>query len=101
MKRKFFRSILIIFFLFVVLFANNASAVPVTFTKVTGLTGGSPAETGVYRADLTSIGFDILSISITDNSFGLGGLVDSFPVLILMPLSYLRHSLAQQQMLPH
>lgn len=79
MKRKFFSSSLILFFLMmVVLFANNALAIPVTFDKLTGLTGGSPAQTGVWRANLTSISFDVQSISIADNSFGLGGAPGQF-----------------------
>jgi hypothetical protein len=44
-----------------------------TFTKLTGLTGGNPALTAVYRADLSGIPFDILSVTISDNSHGLGG----------------------------
>ncbi|MCU0561341.1 MAG: hypothetical protein MUD16_14255 [Desulfobacterales bacterium] len=53
--------------------AAPAAAVPITFVKLAGLTGGSPAHTAIYRADLSSISFDILSISISDNSFGIGG----------------------------
>jgi hypothetical protein len=54
--------------------AHSAGAATVTFTKLAGLTGGSPALTAVYRADLSSVGIDdVLSISIADNSFGLGG----------------------------
>lgn len=52
----------------------SAFAVPVTFTKLTGVIGGSPAATAVYQADLSSLGLGtIASISITDNSAGLGG----------------------------
>ncbi len=78
MKRKFFSSMVLLFFILVTVFANDASAIPVTFDKLTGLTGGSPTLTGVYRADLSSIDFDILSISITDSSFGLGGATGQF-----------------------
>ena len=54
--------------------ACQAAFVAVTFTKLTGLAGGSPAGTAIYRADLSGIGLSsILSISITDNSSGLGG----------------------------
>lgn len=53
--------------------AAAAYAVPVTFTSLTGTIGGTPAGTGVYKADLSSVGFDIAAISITDNSTGLGG----------------------------
>jgi len=49
-------------------------AVPVTFTKLTGLTGGTPIGTAVYRADLSGVGLaSIQSIGIFDNSSGLGG----------------------------
>jgi len=52
----------------------SVHAVPVSFDKLTGLTGGSIAETAVYRADLSSLSLtDILSITIQDNSSGLGG----------------------------
>jgi hypothetical protein len=50
-----------------------AVAAPVTFTKLTGLTGGTLAATAVYQADLSGVGSSILSISIHDNSAGLGG----------------------------
>jgi hypothetical protein len=54
--------------------AVSASAVPVTFTKLSGDTGGSIAGTAVYRADLTGLlASDLVSITITDASFGLGG----------------------------
>ena len=59
--------------------AAHAVSVPVTFTKLTGLTGGSPAETAVYRADLSTAGIaDILSVSIRDNSGGFGGAAGQF-----------------------
>ena len=58
----------------------SAQAVPISFTKLTGLTGGSPAETAVYQADLSSIvGItDLASITIRDNSSGLGGATGQF-----------------------
>ncbi|MBK8957843.1 MAG: PEP-CTERM sorting domain-containing protein [Proteobacteria bacterium] len=57
----------------------SAFAVPVSFTKLTGLTGGSPAGTAVYQADLSALGLGtIASIKISDNSFGLGGSVGQF-----------------------
>lgn len=56
------------------LFASSAFAVNVSFTQLTGLTGGTLAGTGVFKADLSSVGLaSILSIQITDNSSGLGG----------------------------
>jgi len=61
------------------LFAASAWAVPVSFTQLTGLTGGSPAETAVFKADLSSVGLaTILSITIRDNSGGLGGATGQF-----------------------
>jgi hypothetical protein len=54
--------------------ARPVGAVPVTLVELSGLTGDSPAATAVFKADLSSIGIaTILSISIADNSGGLGG----------------------------
>jgi hypothetical protein len=54
--------------------AGTAHADTVTLTPLTGLTGGSLAGTGVYKADLSTVSVgSILSISIADNSAGLGG----------------------------
>ncbi len=59
--------------------ASAAHAVPVTFTKLTGITGGTIAGTAVYRADLSGVGLtDIESLSITDASGGFGGDVGEF-----------------------
>ena len=53
---------------------SSANAVPVTLTKLTGITGGTVAGTAVYKADLSSLGLaSILSVGISDNSVGLGG----------------------------
>ena len=61
------------------LVATAASAVPVTFTHLTGFTGGTLAATAVYKADLSAIGIaNILSIAIADNSSGLGGAAGQF-----------------------
>src|SRR4051794_23898343 len=63
----------------VLAFQMNAASIPITFTPLSGLTGGSPAETAVYRADLSTTGLaSILSIAIADNSFGLGGASGQF-----------------------
>ncbi|HZM45894.1 MAG TPA: PEP-CTERM sorting domain-containing protein [Burkholderiales bacterium] len=54
--------------------AGNVGAVPVALVELTGVTGGSPAATAVFKADLSSLGLStVLSISIRDNSAGLGG----------------------------
>lgn len=63
---------------FTLLAASAAHAVPVTFNKLAGLTGGTPAATAVYRADLDALGFDIASISIADVSGGFGGAAGQF-----------------------
>ena len=60
------------------LFSSTSHAVSVSFTKLTGITGGSPAGTGVYRADLSSLPFSVASITINDNSGGLGGAPGQF-----------------------
>ena len=44
----------------------HAASLSLSFTKLPGLTGGSPAATVVYYADLMGITFDITSISIKD-----------------------------------
>lgn len=59
--------------------SEGAQAVPVTFTKLTGLTGGVLQGTAVYQADLSGLGLtSIQSITINDNSFGLGGATGQF-----------------------
>jgi hypothetical protein len=53
---------------------GQAEAASVTFSELTGLAGGSPAATGVYIADLSSLPFgQIASVSITDNSSSAAG----------------------------
>lgn len=52
----------------------SATTVNLSFAKLTGITGGSPAGTAVYKASLDGLGLSsIQSITIADNSFGLGG----------------------------
>lgn len=59
--------------------AASAATVPVAFTPLTGLTGGSPAETAVFRADLSGVGIaTLLSLTIRDNSGGIGGATGQF-----------------------
>ncbi len=67
------RRLSIIAFLLTVCF-GQAHAVPVTFTLLTGVTGGTPLGTGVLKADLSSIGIgQIAAVTIQDNSHGVGG----------------------------
>jgi hypothetical protein len=54
------------------LFCSYAVAAPLTITKLTGETGGCPAATGVFRADLSGLGGSVPSISIQNNSGGVG-----------------------------
>ena len=59
--------------------APPVGAVPVALVELTGVTGGSPAATAVFKADLSSIGVaTILSLSIADNSSGIGGATGQF-----------------------
>ena len=59
--------------------AASSSAVPVSLTKLTGLTGGTAAGTAVYKADLTAVGISmVLSVGISDNSIGIGGAPGQF-----------------------
>ncbi|MFH7031072.1 MAG: PEP-CTERM sorting domain-containing protein [Heteroscytonema crispum UTEX LB 1556] len=51
----------------------TAATLNLSFTKLQGLTGGNPAGTGVYRTDLSNIGFDINSIVIADSNNQSGG----------------------------
>jgi hypothetical protein len=59
--------------------AAPALAAPVTFVELSGATGGSPAATGVFRADLSGLGLgQIASITIRDSSGGFGGAAGQF-----------------------
>lgn len=61
------------------LLAGNVQAEPVTLTQLTGLTGGNPAFTAVFKASLSGVSFGTLfSISISDNSSRLGGATGQF-----------------------
>ncbi len=59
-------------------YSATASTLNLTFTKLQGLTGGNSGLTGVYRADLSNLGFDISSIAITDSNSGIGGAPGKF-----------------------
>ena len=56
----------------------KAAVFNASFTKLPGITGGAPAGTAVYVADLSGIGFEIQSLQISDNSSGLGGAPGKF-----------------------
>jgi hypothetical protein len=59
--------------------AGTASAASLTFTELTGFVGGSPAETGIYRADLSTSGVGTLqSITIRDSNSRVGGAGSQF-----------------------
>ena len=54
--------------------AGLAHATPISLTKLGGTTGGTIAATAVFRADLSTAAIGTLqSITIRDNSAGLGG----------------------------
>ncbi|NJN87352.1 MAG: PEP-CTERM sorting domain-containing protein [Leptolyngbyaceae cyanobacterium SL_7_1] len=55
-----------------------AATLNIDFIKLTGITGGSPAGTAVYRADLSNLEFDLNSLLIQDNSSALGGSPGAF-----------------------
>jgi hypothetical protein len=57
----------------------NAATFNISLSRLTGLTGGSPAATAVYYADLSPLPLStITSIQISDNSSGLGGATGQF-----------------------
>jgi hypothetical protein len=58
--------------------ALSAQAVPIALVELPGAVGGVPAATGVYQANLDALGFDLASITINDNSGGLGGATGEF-----------------------
>lgn len=62
--------------------ASSQAQFAVTFTPLTGTTGGSPANTAVFRADLSTLpaqaADNIASITIRDNSGMLGGSTGQF-----------------------
>jgi len=61
------------------LLAGNVQAEPVTLAKLDGVTGGNPAFTAVFKANLSGVSFGtIFSISIRDNSSLLGGAPGQF-----------------------
>jgi len=63
----------------VAMVSTDASAVTLSLTKLSGLTGTAPAnQTAVYAADLSSLAGDFAAISITDASGTFGGAAGQF-----------------------
>ncbi len=59
--------------------AAYAASANLTFVPLTGVTGGNPALTGVFRADLSGIGLaTIESLTIRDSNSGIGGSPGAF-----------------------
>ncbi len=60
--------------------AGSAGAVPVSFTKLSGLTGDPAiAITAVYKADLSALGSGMFAaLQLSDNSGGFGGSTGEF-----------------------
>jgi hypothetical protein len=58
-------------------YSAAAATLNITFQKLEGLTGGNPAGTAVYYADLSKVNFDINSITIADSNNG-GGTTGAF-----------------------
>jgi hypothetical protein len=59
--------------------ALTLPAANLTFVKLTGVTGGTVANTAVYRADLTGVGIGTFqAIVIRDASGGIGGSAGQF-----------------------
>jgi hypothetical protein len=71
-----------------------AATLNIGFTKLPGLTGGFPASTAVYVANLSNIGFDIGSIQIGDNSGGLGGATGKFSGFDLDGIKFSKSAIA-------
>ena len=60
-------------------YSPGGTSSSLTFTKLNGLTGlPSNPGTAVYRADLSSLGFDIKSLTIADSGSGVGGNTGKF-----------------------
>ena len=71
-----------------------AATLNIAFTKLPGLTGGNPASTAVYVANLSHIGFDIGLIQIGDNSGGLGGATGKFSGFDLDGIKFSKSAIA-------
>lgn len=74
MKKLILFAMVLVFASYMSAPAAYATSATITFTKLSGLTGGSPAGTAVYRADLSGLGLvTIESLSIQDSDSGSGG----------------------------
>jgi hypothetical protein len=58
--------------------AATAQATTVTFTQITGVAGGTPAATAIFRADLSGLTGQIASVTIQDNSSPSAGAPGQF-----------------------
>ncbi len=58
--------------------ANATTTINANFVQLTGETGGTPAQTGVFRSDLSNTNFEINSLTLTDSNSGIGGLPGQF-----------------------
>lgn len=59
--------------------SSPVQAASLAFIELTGLTGGAPAQTAVFRADLSAAGLgSIQSITIGDSNSGFGGAGGAF-----------------------
>ncbi|MHB9072595.1 MAG: PEP-CTERM sorting domain-containing protein [Desulfobaccales bacterium] len=73
MKKLILFAMVLVFASYMSATAAHATSATIAFTKLSGLTGGSPAGTAVYRADLSGLGLvTIESLSIQDSNLGGG-----------------------------
>jgi hypothetical protein len=74
MKKFILFAMVLVFASYMSATAAYATSATITFTKLSGLTGGSPAGTAVYRADLSGLGLvTIESLTVQDSDSGIGG----------------------------
>ena len=79
MKKVLITIVLSVFTLLIGIQNTEALTVPLTFTKLSDLTGGSPQLTAVYRASLSGLGLtNVASINISDSNSGTGGASSQF-----------------------
>ncbi len=80
MKKRIFAKFAVSLSLILSAHMAAATTYPISLTKLTGITGGSPSATAVYRADLSSIDatLGMKSLTLMDNSSGFGGAAGQF-----------------------